>query len=145
MWVRGSLCVGSHPCWRWNEFSHGLGEPWNQVQGSHDSRSCGPEPAPGFGIENGLWQPALPGALGILARAGSWVVWAHAWCLCGMRESSASASCRQENAQDPTLALRVGWLLFAIHSWPSYHSEKTSWPPYPAVTLSPRCLSHHTV
>ena len=110
---RGSLCIGSHPCWRWNGFFYGFGELWSQVQDSHDFRSCGPEPAVGSGIESGLWRPGWPGALGILALAGSWVVWVHAWCFCGMRKSIASARCRKKkNAQDLTPALHMAACFF---------------------------------
>lgn len=106
---RGSLCIGSHPCWRWNGFFYGFGELWSQVQDSHDFRSCGPEPAVGSGIESGLWRPGWPGALGILALAGSWVVWVHAWCFCGMRKSIASASCMKKKMPKTWLQLST-WL-----------------------------------
>lgn len=62
-------------------------------------QSCGLEPVVGSDIENGLWRLGLPGALGIPALAGSWVVWVHAWCFCGMRKSIASASCRGKMPQ----------------------------------------------
>lgn len=139
--IRGSLYIGSHPCWRWNAFFYGFGELWSQVQGSHDFRSCGPEPAVGSDIENGLWRLGLPGALGIPALAGSWVVWVHAWCFCGMRKSIASASCRGKKCPKPDSSSPHGCLLFAkFKPWSDSSSERTSWPLYPAATL-PKSIS----
>lgn len=123
---------------------HGLGKRRNKVQGSLWSQVSVPEPAPGFGTEKGWWGSGMAGAFSVLARAGSPVGGVCTGCLCGIRESSASAHYGQENIQELTPALCMADCFlsfrFGLNVTPQRGLPSA---PHPAATLP--CVSHHPV
>lgn len=78
-WVKGSLCIGSHPCCRTTGTPADLGSCGTMCGAVCDSGSWEPEPAPGF-HERKAWLALSPR----LARAGSQEGWVCACCFCGM-------------------------------------------------------------